>query len=40
VTLPGRLGTLRDHLRPSMWTHVGGAAAGMLIDTIRQGKVE
>lgn len=39
VTLMGRLQTLREHLRPSLWTHVAPSGAQLLIETIRSGKV-
>jgi hypothetical protein len=40
VTLPEHLGELREHLRPSLWTHFEPAAVGRLVDTLLKGKVE
>ena len=40
VTLPGRLGDFRGRLRPSLWTHFSPGSAGVLIETLRDGKVE
>jgi hypothetical protein len=40
VTLPGKLSDLRGRLRPSLWTHFAVGAFGLLVQTLRDGKVE
>lgn len=40
ITLPGRLGELRRHLRPSLWTHFTAAAVDVLVETLTNREVE
>ncbi len=40
VTLRGRLGELRAHLRPALWTHITPAGAGILRDTLQSGQID
>ncbi len=40
VMLPGRLGELRAHLRPALWTHITPAGAGILRDSLQSGQID
>ncbi|MBC7842470.1 MAG: hypothetical protein H7099_09160 [Gemmatimonadaceae bacterium] len=40
ITLRGRLPELRAHLRPTLWTHITPAGAGILRDTLQSGLID